>query len=280
MLDLVEYSMAPDIVIETDLSAEAQVFVDPFQLENAILNLAVNSSAAMPKGGRLVFKTRDQTRPNSPTTWITLIVEDTGVGIPLEMQERVLEPFFTTKPTGQGSGMGLSMVYGFVNQSGGELHLESTPGQGTRISLLLPVEIPGKVAANKRALPAIEPVSIPEGKSVLLVEDNLAVREAVAEQLAAFGLGVHAAPDAETALEIVAERASEIALVITDISLSGAMSGVDLKQGLKQHHPEIMVLLTSGLPIDNLVQHYGLKPGDEILPKPIPLSTLGRLLGH
>jgi signal transduction histidine kinase/CheY-like chemotaxis protein len=280
MLDLVEYSMAPDIVIETDLSADAQVFVDPFQLENAILNLAVNSSAAMPKGGRLVFKTRNQTRPNPPTAWITLIVEDTGVGIPLEMQERVLEPFFTTKPAGQGSGMGLSMVYGFVNQSGGELHLESTPGQGTRITLFLPVEIPTKVAAKERALPTIEPVSIPKGKSVLLVEDNLAVREAVAEQLAAFGHGVHSAPDAETALEIVAERSSEIALVITDISLSGAMSGVDLKQRLRKRHPGIKVMLTSGLPIDNLVQHYGLQPGDEILPKPIPLSTLSQLLGH
>ena len=132
MLDLVEYSMAPGIDIQTNLRADAPVFVDPSQLENAILNLAVNSSAAMPHGGRLVFETRKQARPGSLKTWVALIVEDTGVGIPPKMQERVLEPFFTTKPAGQGSGMGLSMVYGFVNQSRGQMHLKSTPGRGTR----------------------------------------------------------------------------------------------------------------------------------------------------
>jgi signal transduction histidine kinase len=280
MLDLVEYSMAPDIAIETDLSADAQVFVDPFQLENAILNLAVNSSAAMPQGGRLVIKTRRQVRSGSPLAWIALIVEDTGVGIPLETQERVLEPFFTTKPAGQGSGMGLSMVYGFVNQSGGELQLESTPGRGTRITLLLPVETPGRVTEKREVRPSIEPVVIPKGKSVLLVEDNLSVRQAVAEQLTSFGHGVHSASDAETALKILEEGASDVALVITDISLGGPLSGVDLKQTLMENHPEIKVVLTSGLPIDNLVQHYGLQPDDEILPKPIPLATMRQLLGH
>lgn len=279
MLDLVGYSMAPAIAIETDLRADAPVFADPSQLENAILNLAVNSSAAMPHGGRLVFKTRKQTRPGSPKTWIALMVEDTGVGIPLEMQERVLEPFFTTKPAGQGSGMGLSMVYGFVNQSGGAMHLESTHGRGTRITLFFPVEKPGKMTHQKKVRPSIEPVFIPRGKTVLLVEDNASVREAVVEQLETFGYAVRSAPDAETALEVLEKQAPDTALVITDISLSGQLSGVDLKQKLLEDHPEIRVVLTSGLPRDNLVQHYGLQPDDDVIPKPIPLSTLSRLLG-
>jgi signal transduction histidine kinase len=278
MLDLVEYSMAPGIAIETDLRADAPIFVDPSQLENAILNLAVNSSAAMPNGGRLVIKTRKQTRPDSPKTWITLSVEDTGAGIPRKMQERVLEPFFTTKPAGQGSGMGLSMVYGFVTQSGGELILESTPGLGTRICLFFPVEKPCNIVEKKKTYPPIEPVFISKHKTVLLVEDNASVREAMVEQLASFGYAVRSAPDAETALEDLKKRASDTALVITDISLSGPLSGVDLKQMLMENHPQIRVVLTSGLPRDNLVRHYGLQPDDEVIPKPIPHSTLCQLL--
>ena len=278
MLDLVEYSMAPGIAIETDLKADAPIFVDPSQLENAILNLAVNSSAAMPHGGRLGFKTRTQDRPGSPKAWIALMVEDTGVGIPPKMQERVLEPFFTTKPAGQGSGMGLSMVYGFVNQSGGELQLESTSGVGTRITLFFPVEKPDQMT-EKKARPSIKPVFIPKGKKVLLVEDNAFVREAMVEQLESFGCAVRSAPDAETALKILREQAADTALVITDISLSGPLSGVDLKQKLMEDHPEIRVVLTSGLPRDNLVQHYGLQPNDDVIPKPIPFPTLSQLLG-
>ncbi len=278
MLDLVEYSMAPGIDIQTDLRADAPVFVDPSQLENAILNLAVNSSAAMPHGGRLVFETRKQARPGSLKTWIALIVEDTGVGIPPKMQERVLEPFFTTKPAGQGSGMGLSMVYGFVNQSGGQMHLKSTPGRGTRITLFFPVEKRCKITEKQKDHPSIEPVFIPKGKIVLLVEDNTSVREAVVEQLESFGYTVQSSPDAETALEVLKNQASETTLVITDIGLSGPLSGVDLKQKLMEDHPEIRVVLTSGLPRDNLVRHYGLHSDDVVIPKPIPLPTLRQLL--
>lgn len=279
MLDLVEYSMAPGIAIKTDLTADAPIFVDPSQLENAILNLAVNSSAAMPHGGRLFLKTEKLVRPGSPNYWIALIIEDTGVGIPINMQERVLEPFFTTKPAGQGSGMGLSMVYGFAIQSGGELRLESTPGVGTRLTLFFPVEKPNNITQEKKIRPLLEPVFIPKGNTVLLVEDNASVREALAEQLESFGYAVRATSDAETALKILAGEAKDTALVITDISLSGPLSGVDLKQKLVRDHPEIRVVLTSGLPRDNLVQRYGLKPDDEVILKPIPLSTLRRLLG-
>ena len=178
------------------------------------------------------------------------------------------------------SGMGLSMVYGFVNQSGGEMQLESTPNVGTRISLLFPVERSDKrITQQKKSHPGLEPLFIPKGKTLLLVEDNASVREAVAEQLESFGYAVRAAPDAETALKILAKEAKDTALVITDISLGGSLSGVDLKQKLKEDYPKIRVVLTSGLPKDNLVRHYGLKPDDDVIPKPIPLAILDRLLG-
>ncbi|MEJ2639947.1 MAG: PAS-domain containing protein [Desulfosarcinaceae bacterium] len=281
MLDLVEYSMAPGITLHTDLEADAPVFVDPSQLEHAILNLAVNSSAAMPDGGRLSFRTRKQRPSGSHTDCIALVVEDTGVGIPRNMQTRVLEPFFTTKPTGQGSGMGLSMVYGFVNQSGGEMWLESNPGRGTRITLLFPIEASGsRTAQKRRRRPTVEPALIPEGKTVLLVEDNASVREAVSEQVASFGNRVTSAPNAEAALELLEAQAADVALVITDISLSGPLSGVDLKQQLARRYPGIGVVLTSGLPRENLEQHYGLTPDDDVISKPIPLPTLRQLLGR
>jgi signal transduction histidine kinase/CheY-like chemotaxis protein len=281
MLDLVEYSMAPGITLHTDLEADAPVFVDPSQLEHAILNLAVNSSAAMPDGGRLSFRTRKQRPSGSQTDCIALVVEDTGVGIPRNMQTRVLEPFFTTKPTGQGSGMGLSMVYGFVNQSGGEMWLESNPGRGTRITLLFPIEASGsRTAQKRRRRPTVEPALIPEGKTVLLVEDNASVREAVSEQVASFGNRVTSAPNAEAALELLEAQAADVALVITDISLSGPLSGVDLKQQLARRYPGIGVVLTSGLPRENLEQHYGLTPDDDVISKPIPLPTLRQLLGR
>ena len=139
MLDLVEYSMAPGINITTELKSNDSVYVDPSQLENALLNLAVNSSDAMPGGGHLTFITEKQTMPGSQKECMAVVVKDTGCGIPLEIQKRVREPFFTTKPVGQGSGMGLSMVCGLVKQSGGEIKIHSILNKGTKIILYLPI---------------------------------------------------------------------------------------------------------------------------------------------
>ncbi len=278
MMDLIEYSMTPGIAISTDLKATSQVYVDPSQLENALLNLVVNSNAAMPEGGGLVLRTQQRRLAGSRESCVAVIVQDTGFGIPLEMRERVLEPFFTTKPAGRGSGMGLSMVYGFVKQSGGELQIESTPGKGTSVALLLPVAHAGHPPKAVAADRTVEPIAVVKGKKVLLVEDNPQVRQAIAEQIESFGYTAIAAADAETALEHVPADDPEVGLVITDISLSGPMSGVDLKQELNKRHPGICVILTSGLPRETLEQHYGLTPEDTFLTKPISLPTFKHLL--
>lgn len=279
MLDLIEYSMAPGIAISSDLQATAAVFVDPSQLENAILNLALNSSAAMPDGGRLRFVTRPCTLPESQQEGVSISVEDSGVGIPRQMRQRVLEPFFTTKPAGQGSGMGLSMVYGFVKQSGGELQIESGHNWGTRITLRLPLAEAGAVGQARKTDPFVEAVVIPAGKKILLVEDNPEVRQAICEQIESFGYATAVAADARVALELLSEDEGAYGLVLTDISLGGVMSGVALKHQLGKQRPDLAVILTSGLPRENLEQHYGLAPETEFLAKPISPTTLKRLLG-
>ena len=195
------------------------------------------------------------------------------------MQARVLEPFFTTKPAGQGSGMGLSMVYGFVKQSGGEMQIKSSPGQGTRITLLLPVAKQGQTTDYRKEAQSVDPVIIPAGKKILVVEDNHAVRQAIAEQIEFFGHETITAATADTALDMLSRQPADVILVITDVSLAGSLSGLDLKRSVNKNLPEVNVVLTSGLPRQNLEQHYGLQPEDQVLPKPIPYPTLRHLLG-
>ncbi len=280
MLDLVEYSMGPGIRILTQFTSDEMVFVDPSQLENALLNLAVNSSAAMPDGGTLTFITEHQIMPESQKECIAVIVEDTGAGIPLEIEKRVLEPFFTTKPAGQGSGMGLSMVYGFVKQSGGEMIIRSTPGNGTKITLLLPIMEQNQVIQIHQKDQSVEPCLIPEGKKILLVEDNFQVCQAVSEQIESLGFSTLPVKNAELALDMFQDRPDDIAMVLTDISLSGPLSGVDLKNRLYGKRPEIRVVMTSGLPRENLEKQYGLKSEDRVIAKPISFSILNQLLIH
>lgn len=210
---------------------------------------------------------------------VSISVEDSGVGIPMEMRQRVLEPFFTTKPAGQGSGMGLSMVYGFVKQSGGELQIESGHNWGTRITLRLPLAGPGAVGKARKKDPFVEAVVIPAGKKILLVEDNPEVRQAICEQIESFGYPTAVAVDARGALELLSKDEGAYGLVLTDISLGGIMSGVALKHQLEQQWPDIAVILTSGLPRENLELHYGLAPETDFLAKPISPTTLKRLLG-
>lgn len=278
MMDLIEYSLTPNIAITTELYAKRGVYVDPSQLENALLNLIVNSSAAMPNGGDLVIRTQQCCPAESQKSCVAIIVEDTGLGIPLNIRERVLEPFFTTKPAGQGSGMGLSMVYGFVKQSGGEMQIDSTPGKGTRVTLLLPLAEDSHPLKTVAAAQAVEPIAVPKDKKILLVEDNPHVRQAVAEQIESFGYTAVTAADADSALEQLKKSGSDFGLVITDISLAGPLSGVDLRQELNHTYPEIRIVLTSGLPSETLERHYGLKSDDTVLTKPIAWQTFKRLL--
>ncbi len=278
MTDLIEYSVSPNIEVSTDLNAHESVFVDPSQLENALLNLAINSSAAMLDGGRLTFITETRIIAESETPCVVVTVEDTGHGIPLELQERVLEPFFTTKPAGQGSGMGLSMVYGFVKQSGGEMLIDSAPGKGSRTQLILPISEQSKIANPEQLALSPEPVFIPDGKKVLVVEDDAQVRQGIHEQIESLGYPTISVASAESAMDLLQKDALLFALVLTDISLTGPWSGIDLKHQLQTHWPDISVVLNSGMPRESLEQHYGLQPHDPLILKPVSFATLKHLL--
>jgi len=210
--------------------------VDPTQLETALLNLAVNARDAMPDGGVLEIATRrDGER-------IAIDVTDTGVGMSQDVRERVFEPFFTTKEVGKGSGLGLSQVYGFVQQSEGEVRLESTPGKGTTFSLLLPASsTPTEVVKPAERAKTIEGGD----EKILLVEDDPTVLALTLDMLTGLGYDVTTATNAAEALEVIHSDA-KIDLLFTDVVMPGGVSGVSLARTSREIRPDLRVLLTSG----------------------------------
>ncbi|WP_231870869.1 PAS-domain containing protein [Marinomonas aquimarina] len=176
MLDLVEYSVGNHIQVAVDLNCPNEYcLIDPSQLENALLNLSLNSAAAMSRGGRLSFSTKATTLPDSDVAGIRIKVEDTGSGISEEVLGRIFEPFFTTKPVGKGSGLGLSMIYGFVKQSGGEIRVTSEEGQWTKVCLFLPLMVTQEASEKPSKLDSLPTVVVPEDAMIWLVEDDLEV---------------------------------------------------------------------------------------------------------
>ncbi len=274
MLDLVEYSVGQNIEVKTRLQAsDRQIFVDPSQLENAILNLAINSSAAMPEGGHLVFQTSLDGASNERPSALEITISDTGEGIPEELQERILEPFFTTKPVGKGSGLGLSMVYGFVNQSGGTLYINSKPGSGTQITLRFPLASQEYASLEDDHEPEIS-LELAEGSLVYVVEDDLEVQSAIADQLISLDLTIECYVDAESALQHLGQASPLPLALLTDINLQGKLSGVDLKRQCSQLYPQLPVILTSGMPREILESQFHLAPSDLLLAKPISHTRL------
>jgi signal transduction histidine kinase/DNA-binding response OmpR family regulator len=234
---LMRQAVGEAVTLELDLDTDALcAHVDPTQLETALLNLAVNARDAMPEGGTLRLSTRRQ-GPH-----VVIEVRDTGVGMSPEVRARVFEPFFTTKEVGKGSGLGLSQVYGFVRQSDGEVHLDSTPGKGTTFALWLPAtEQPLEVQAE------VHRPSVIEGGSerILLVEDDPTVLTLTLDMLAGLGYRVATATNAAEALEIIQSEA-EIDLLFTDVVMPGGVSGVSLARTARDLRPGLRVLLTSG----------------------------------
>ena len=274
MLDLVEYSVGQNIEVQTRLEApDKQIFVDPSQLENAILNLALNSSAAMPNGGCLLFQTSlDGASPEHPSA-LEIKISDTGEGIPEDLQERILEPFFTTKPVGKGSGLGLSMVYGFVNQSGGSLYLNSKPGTGTQITLRFPLAPQGCIEPGGSPEPEFA-LELPAGSLIYVVEDDFEVQSAVTDQLEALNLKTECFADAESVLLHLSKTQTLPQALLTDINLQDKLSGVDLKRQCQQLYPQLPVILTSGMPREILETRFQLSAQDFLLAKPISQSRL------
>jgi PAS domain S-box-containing protein len=256
---------------------------DQTQLENGLLNLAVNARDAMEGGGRLIIETANRVIGKGyaaraeiePGAYVMLSVQDFGDGIPAEALEHVFEPFFTTKPVGKGSGLGLSMVYGFVKQSGGHVEIKSAMGEGTTINLLLPRVI-GEMESEIEFQTDV--VLAAESERVLLVEDDPAVRMLAFELLEDMGYRVVAADTAESALEVLAD--GEFDLLLTDIVLPGGMNGVEMSLQMLERRPGLKIVYMTGYADDALADH-DLPEGDSaFLSKPFRKAELSLVLDN
>jgi signal transduction histidine kinase/CheY-like chemotaxis protein len=257
------------------------VLADPAQVESAVLNLAINARDAMPAGGRLTIETANVVLDENyarrhaevtPGDYVMIAVTDTGTGMTTEVIERAFEPFFTTKEAGQGTGLGLSMVFGFAKQSSGHLKIYSELGHGTSVKLYLPRVI-GASAHYERA---VEPVELPRlSATILVVEDDEAVREVVVLHLRDFGYRVIEAADGPEALQR-AQEAGPLDLVLTDVVLPGSMRGRELVQHLSDISPGLKVLFMSGYTENAIVHHGKLDDGVQLLSKPFKRDQLAR----
>lgn len=280
MLDLVEYSAGQRVAVVLEPATDAMwVNVDRGQLENAVLNLALNSAAAMPDGGTLALAARRALASDGASAphAIVLSVTDTGCGIAPVLLDKVIEPFFTTKAAGEGSGLGLSSVYGFVRQSGGDLRIHSEVGQGTRVELWLPESAP----PERRAAPAVTvaaPVTGQAGARVLVVDDDPEVRDTALSQFAALGARADAVATGDAALRWLAEH-GPVTLVLSDISLGAGGSGIAFAARLAERWPAQRVALTSGLPPEIHQTHPDWRADLPFVPKPFDLAALAALLG-
>jgi CheY-like chemotaxis protein len=255
------------------------VRVDPGQMEQVVMNLAVNARDAMPRGGRLTVETAevdaDELRIDGarwsiePGRYVRLRVSDTGVGMDEATLSRIFEPFYTTKPDGEGTGLGLATVYGIVKQSGGHILVDSAPARGTRFSIGLP-----RIGAveDARAAPA-PPAHNGAGETILLVEDQDALRAVLGEMLTGLGYRVFAAEDGEAAIALAQEHRGEIHLVLSDVVMP-KLSGPEMASRLAQVRPGIKVLFMSGYTSDVLARQTSALSGLPLLEKPISEQVL------
>jgi PAS domain S-box-containing protein len=271
------------VEIETDCPPGLpKVFADPGQLESALVNLALNARDAMPRGGRLRIEVRDERvetgNPDLPPgDYVAFAIVDTGLGMDPEVLARAFEPFYTTKSSGKGSGLGLSIVYGFVKQSGGHLTVDSKLGYGTRIELLLPV-----AAGAEPAPVAPGPATAAGGdETVLVVEDEPEVRGIAVAFLRSLGYQVLAAGSADEALALI-DRHPEIALLFSDVVLGAGLNGGELGRQAQHRRPGLPVLLTSGYErpaADNLDADSPIRQF-ELLRKPYRREQLAEAVRH
>jgi signal transduction histidine kinase len=290
--DLLRRTMGETIIFETVLAGGLwPTFVDTNQLENVILNLAVNARDAMPNGGHLTIETANsyldeayarQFGDIAPGQYALLGVTDTGTGIPPELMKRVFEPFFTTKGHGQGSGLGLAMVHGFVKQSGGHIRIYSEANQGTTVKIYLPrLSQAAEVATTPEELPQrptpIEPAKPSE--TILLVEDDEGVRQYAKSALEELGYKVLVAQDGASALHI-ANDGTHIDLLFTDIVLPGGMNGRQLSREVLKTRPGLAVLFTTGYTPNAIIHHGRLDPDVQLLSKPYTRDDLSHKIRH
>ncbi|KRQ01570.1 histidine kinase [Bradyrhizobium yuanmingense] len=284
MHKLLRRTLREDIEIATHTDpALRHAFADPAQLESAILNLVLNAQDAMGSGGRLTISAANASldagdhnaHPEvGPGEYIVIAVTDTGSGMPKRVLERAFEPFFTTKQVGKGSGLGLSMVYGFVKQSNGHITIYSEPGLGTTVRIYLPA-----VLAKTQDVPlAVEKEATQSGsETVLVVEDDPFVRSYAVMSLESLGYKVVSAVDGKEALQTLAAPL-HIDLLFTDVVMPGGVNGWELAGLARKERPELRVLLTSGYALETLAANGHVRQGALILEKPYRKAELARLV--
>jgi PAS domain S-box-containing protein len=280
MEELIRRTIGPEV--ELDVAATENLWmtqVDPNQLENALLNLCINSRDAMPSGGRVTIETANfevddrMAREGNLLVgqYVSLSVTDTGVGMTPEVAMRAFDPFFTTKPLGSGTGLGLSMIYGFTKQSGGHVRIYSELGRGATVSLYLPRSVgEGESVSSSAAKLTQAPAAA--GQIVLVVDDEATVRMLILEVLQDLGYGALEAGDGAAALEIL-RSASRIDLLVTDVGLPG-MNGRQLADAARVLRPELKVLFITGYAENAVINHGHLEAGMQIMTKPFMMAAL------
>ncbi len=281
MEELVRRTMGPAVTVEVAAAAGLwTTLVDPNQLESALLNLCINARDAMPGGGRLVIGTSNRWLDGDaalrhelpPGQYVSLDVSDTGTGMEPEVAARAFDPFFTTKPIGQGTGLGLSMIYGFARQSGGQASITSKPGRGTTMRLYLPRHVGEADAADVPALAAAAPRA-GQGETVLVVDDEPTVRMLAAETLEDLGYRVIEAADGAAGLRALRSDA-RIDLLVTDVGLPGGMNGRQVADAGRRLRPGLRVLFITGYADSAAVGSGHLEAGMHVLTKPFAMEAL------
>jgi PAS domain S-box-containing protein len=286
MSDLLRRTLGENIAVETVLAGGLwRSHADPNQLENAILNLAVNARDAMPDGGKLTIETANAhldeayaaTRPEvTPGQYVLIAVCDTGSGMPPEVIARALEPFFTTKPVGKGTGLGLPQVYGFAKQSGGHMAIYSEVGEGTTVKLYLPRFRQASEATERHRTAEVVPLGplrARAGETVLVVEDEPMVRDFSVSALEEAGYRVLAAEDGPSGLALL-DAHPETTLLFTDVVLTGPMNGRKVADEAVRRRPDLKVLFTTGYTRNAIIHHGRLDEGVSLITKPFTATGL------
>jgi PAS domain S-box-containing protein len=280
MEDLIGRTIGPDIKLETVNAAGLwPSLIDPSQLENAILNLCINARDAMPQGGKITIETGNRwldersakERGVEPGQYISLCVSDTGTGMSPDVIAKAFDPFFTTKPIGVGTGLGLSMIYGFAQQSGGAVRIYSEVEQGTVVCIYLPrhwgdaegEEEPAKAAGPLRG----------DGETVLIVDDEPTVRMLVAEVLSDLGYQCLEAEDGASGLKLL-NSSARVDLLITDVGLPGGLNGRQVADAARAVHTGLKVLFITGFAENAVLSHGHLDPGMHVMTKPFAMEAL------
>ncbi len=282
MDELIRRTVGPAIDMQVNASRGLwATLVDPHQLENSLLNLCINAKDAMPDGGKLLIQTGNRhltavtaTRYQLPAgRYVELSVSDTGTGMSNDVMARAFDPFFTTKPTGMGTGLGLSMIYGFARQSGGGVYITSKVGEGSKVSILLPMHEGEAEAVAFDDSPLQVPASSTGDETILVVDDEPAVRLLIVELLEDLGYVVLQAERGADALTILQSKAA-IDLLITDVGLPGGMNGRQVADAARDVRPDLKILFVTGYAENAALAHDTLEPGMHVLPKPFAIAEL------